>query len=269
MINHNILKFQTKQYMIQIIANKYNHYIITDNTDNTNNTLIQLKTIFFNYKFKIEFINKSSKQIYYIKERLVIDENIFYEIKRNILTFAQTDDTLRYILHNSIYTYIKNIKTEINNLQGAEASASTWVLIGGECYIYGKMISLICSNPYIKNIIYISDTESIISDSELNSNQNIKNSYILTDYSDHDQINKINIVKPELIITNVSPTGLGSNLINLILKSKPKHLINIHCKEKSYMRDHKMLEIDYKSKIKNIYMSNYSLILSYYNRLTM
>ena len=131
------------------------------------------------------------------------------------------------------------------------------------------MLGLICSNPYIKNLIYISDTESIISDSKLNSNQNIKNSYILTDYSDHDQLNKIDIGNPDLIITNVSPSGLGQNIINLILRSKSKHLINIHCKEKSYMRDHKMLKTHYKLKIKNTYMTNYSLILSYYDRLKM
>jgi hypothetical protein len=89
-----------------------------------------------------------------ITERIIIDERV-YTIRRHWLTFTQTDDTIRTLIHNMVYKLVQKYSKKYLINHG--------ILIGGEMYLYGKIL-----NEFFTNKIYISDTESIVRDSKRN-----------------------------------------------------------------------------------------------------
>ena len=109
------------------------------------------------------------------------------------------------------------------------------LLIGGECYLYSKLID-------VKHIDVYSDYESIIKDTLYN---NPNASVNLVNY---DTITLDNTKNYDFAILNVSKTGLGVRLCNELIKMSThiKKFIYISCNEKSFIRDHSLLGTAFK-----------------------
>ena len=178
-----------------------------------------------------------------ISEKIIIDDQIF-KISRHLLSFTQTDDTIRTLCHNIIYKLFIKYNKQFD----------TGVLIGGEMYIYGKI-----AHKFFKNKIYISDTHSIISDSIINDPNKSTSIYHLVNYS---TINfNWNISPNSIAILNVSAKGFGTNLCEQIIKIKPNILISIWCNYKALEKDYKLLSNTYQIINMFRYKTNYEVFI--------
>jgi tRNA/tmRNA/rRNA uracil-C5-methylase (TrmA/RlmC/RlmD family) len=183
----------------------------------------------------IKFIHKTKIDNKIITEKIIVNE-IPYNIKRHLKTFVQPDNTIRQLVHNTVYRFVSKLKINLG------------VFIGGEMYIYGKIL-----DNFIKKKIYYSDYESIIHDAKLNDIK--KSEYYLINYQEprclNSILNKIND-NNSIIICNVSKQGLGQKLCNQINIIKSKYLILIECSKKSLITD-----INYLSNYKILFNFNY------------
>jgi len=183
-----------------------------------------------------------------IKEHINIDDRI-YIIHRHLLTFTQTDDTIRSLIHNMVYKLVKKYTKQYNS------SFDQGILIGGEMYLYGKIL-----NEFIIKKIYISDTESIVRDSKLNDPNKSNSIFEYVNYSTFKFTSNIQSIN-SIAICNVSKYGLGTNLCNQLIKTKPKIILSIWCSYKALEKDYEILKKSYN--IINIfrYKTNYDVCL--------
>ena len=184
----------------------------------SNNKLIVIYNNKINIKnnHNIQFIPKIITNNKIITEIIYVNE-IPYKIKRHLNSFVQPDNTIRFLIHNTIYRFISKIKICLG------------VFIGGEMYIYGKIL-----DNFVKNKIYYSDYESLICDAKLNDSQ--LNKYYLIDYQNPQCLDEIK-ENNSLILCNVSKSGLGKNLCNQLNNIKNKYLILIECSNKALNND--------------------------------
>ena len=183
-----------------------------------------------------------------IKDRFVINDTI-YTVYRHLKTFCQSDDTIRFLVHNCIYQYIKYSFSSLNSLG---------IFLGGECYLYGKVFDHFC---YQK--LYITDIDSIYYDCIINDKKVSK--YHLIDYNKYDCLSFLNDYSCEgidFMISNVSKKGIGSNMIKQIMKLNIKCMIMINCSRKSLDNDIKMLKSKYKISKQFRYETNYEVIVT-------
>jgi hypothetical protein len=181
-------------------------------------------------------INITNKKLVYfkngeklLKNGLFVDTIFDKLIYRSPETFHQTCDYLRYNIYRTIMNYIP-LGTPL------ETSLSTsLLLIGGECYLYSKLIDA-------KHIDVYSDYESIIKDTLYN---NPKACVNLVNY---DTITLDNTKNYDFAILNVSKSGLSIRLCNELIKMSThiKKFIYISCNEKSFKRDHSLLSTAFK-----------------------
>ena len=175
------------------------------------------------YKIMISNNNK----IYINPNNLTtIYENIFikdykFNISRNINTFYQIDKTIRILVHNCVFNlfdiYIKNNKTAL--------------FIGGEMYLYSKILDSFLSNKF-----FYTNNKFIYNDTIINDTQ--KSKYYLIDYMKY----KIEInTQIDVLISNISKHGLRKHLCNQIIKLKPKYIIMITCNQISLNKDIELL----------------------------
>ena len=180
-----------------------------------------------------------------ITERIIIDECV-YSIRRHLLTFTQTDDTIRTLIHNMVYKLVKkyNKKYLINH----------GILIGGEMYLYGKIL-----NEFFTHKTYISDTESIVLDSKRNDPNRLNSIFKYVNYNTFKYT--IKIKEPILAVCNVSKIGLGLNLCEQISIAKPKILLSIWCSYKALEKDYVTLKKSYNIIHIFRYNTNYEVFL--------
>jgi len=183
-----------------------------------------------------------------IDEKIEID-GIVYKIRRHLLTFCQPDDTIRTLLHNAVYRLINRYSKQ------SDGRFCQGILIGGEMYIYGKLL-----NRFFKSKIYISDTSNIVHDSMLNNPNHVNSSYQLVVYQNI-LFDWATIRPNSVAICNVSKHGLGNNLCEQIIKIRPKILLIIWCNYRAFKKDYQLLRSFYN--LKNIfrYLTNYEVFL--------
>ena len=161
-----------------------------------------------------------------------ITNQIAINVKRHLNSFYQTDESIRKKIHEIIYNFV-NI-----NLQ--KTSNSVVIFLGGEMYIYGLLFDKLFDKK-----MYITDTESINDDAILNdpSDDSI---YNLTNYKTKNFLLNITtkyIANIDLLLSNISKTGLGEQICDQINIIKPKCLILITCNFKVTQRDINMLKL--------------------------
>jgi len=158
-----------------------------------------------------------------ILETIYVNQQPF-QIERLFQTFHQNDDNVRSVIYDLIINQIGSIP--VSNL----------LLIGGECYIYGKIIQSDMTDIY-------TDFESIFTDSKRNCKcKNI--SFNLIDYNKFKHFQKeydvciVNIGKKEMIDT-------------FIIKSKL--LLYISCHQNEVFENYKIIDCFKINKIIKIY----------------
>lgn len=234
-INYNISNFTIKK-VIQFLLNNLDNYNINveihgnDFTHNyginiINDIKINLDKLIQDKLCKYIEINKNILKQELFEE--IILENIL--IKRNAKSFHQNDDLIRKIIHEKIYAEIDNYKIKFDNL----------VCLGGEMYIYGKILENFYNFGY-----FFSDTKSIIDDSKINIDKLHKKIELINYEKDtiFDKINK----NENLLIINISKSGLKKNLGYQVLSHKFNKIIYISCNQKSFLNDFLILENQYK-----------------------
>lgn len=242
-INTSIVDESIKQN-IKFLLNLNNITIISLSKNKL--IVIYNKKINIKNNYNIQFISKSQINNKIITEIIYVND-IQYKIKRHLISFVQPDNTIRFLIHNTIYRFVSKIKINLG------------IFIGGEMYIYGKIL-----DNFVKNKIYYSDYESLIIDAKLNDNQ--LNKYYLIDYKNPKCLDKIKDNNSKIknndsiIICNVSKSGLGKNLCNQINNSKNKYLILIECSKKSVLHDLKYL-YNYNILHKFRYFTNYEIYI--------
>jgi len=229
----------------------------SDIVDMTRISNIRIKKIFQSFKPSDQYIVTSDgyfKKNDPLNKNRMIDETIFiddvaYKIHRHLLTFNQSDDTVRTLLHNMVYRVIASYHGHSDGRSGQ------CVLIGGEMYLYGKIL-----NSFFKSKVYISDTQNIIHDSMANDPNSTRSSYYLVDYH-HVLFNWADILPNSVAICNVSKKGLGANLCKQIIKIRPRQLLVIWCNHMALKRDSNTLQSCYN--LINIfrYHTNYEVFL--------
>ncbi len=192
--------------------------------------------------------NNPSNQNIMITERLIIDERV-YTIRRHLLTFTQTDDTIRTLIHNMLYKLVeKYTKKYLLNLNHG-------ILIGGEMYLYGKILS-----EFFTNKTYISDTESIVQDSKRNDPNKSNSTFEYVNYNTFKFTYKISSTN-SIAICNVSKNGLGANLCKQLCIANPKIILSIWCSYKALEKDYEILKKSYNIVNIFIYKTNYDVFL--------
>lgn len=181
-------------------------------------------------KLLIDNLDKCYKIMISNNNKLLIDPTIIYEtliinnykfnISRNIKTFYQIDKTIRTLVHITIFNlfniYIK--------------SSSSVLFIGGEMYLYGKLL-----NSFISNKYFYTNNEFIYRDTIINNR--INSEYYLINYNK----DKININKYDVLIVNISKHGLRKHLCDQINILKLKYIIMITCNENNLKKDIELL----------------------------
>lgn len=203
---------------------------LLDNYDILYNNIfeIQMSNIGF---ISFVFDNDISKELLYWL--MTLDKLIYLEIQKNIhinnLMIEKYNDIYIYRHVKTFHQNCENIKLHLYNIitKNYNDDYDNCLLIGGECYIFSKLIK---SNNYF---VY-SDFESIILDTKMN---NINAITYLVDY----KTCNIENVKYDICILNVSKKGLGNELSNKINNIVSKKILYISCNEKSFVNDAKRL----------------------------
>lgn len=215
-------------------CNDYIKKVIFQNNLNLKNTLISVSNL-NNYYIKDKYLEKNNlyKNKYFFE--IIFDKIII----RHYNTFHQNDDNIRKYLYINLYKLIKKSKKIL--------------FIGGEIYIFGVIFYHLYSEAY-----FISDNLSIIKDTIINNIHNKKIQKI--EYCDY----KNYIIKDsyDLILCNVSKSGLTDNLCLQINNSNSDKLIIIYCSEKSIIKNLPLLFNFYLEKSIQI-STNYSIYLLY------
>lgn len=207
--SRNTIAFEWKNRdTIMKISNKYvKNQIKKMNCSNDSDNII----INSAKGYAIVSVNNQNISNNNIVETIVIDD-IKYKIKRCIKTFHQADDTIREIIYNIINKIVKKTKSI--------------TFIGGEMYIYGKII-----NSEYK--IFYSDVDSICKDTIINT---FSNNVFFVNYSN------VKLKYTDWLITNTSKNGLGNNLCKEILYNKFTNVIIISCNKKTLNNDYIQLK---------------------------
>ena len=214
-------------------------------------TLYYIDKIIYLVCDKNNFNNFNHLQIKFISEKLlnsyIITENILVNtrIKRHLISFYQSDQSIREFIH-------ENISLEIKQLIFKE---KTCIFLGGEMYIYGKIFDHLFNQK-----IYITDIKSIYLDSINNDPNPHKSSYYLVNYNTKFLIDINSNI--DILISNISKAGLKKEICEQIQILNIRYLILISCKEKVIDRDIKLLTkyLCYK-KIK--ISTNYDVFIGY------
>lgn len=227
LLNNIILENNDK---INIQITNTNDWSIIFNLKNEITTNI-ITTLYEDIKLKYLEINKIVLKNLYLEE-------IYFDkiIKRSAFSFHQNDENIRKILYDNIYKFVfsKNFKKII--------------FLGGEMYLYGKIID--ADQKY-----FYSDYKSIVDDTILN---NINSKYVkLIDYADK----SIKIESGNMILVNNGKSGLGINLCQKILENEYEWIIIISCNNKSFENDYKILNMKYKIINKLEIFTNYLINL--------
>jgi len=157
-------------------------------------------------------------------------------IYRSIETFHQTNESLR----PTIYKLIAN-----NNV----GTLHNILLIGGECYLYGRLLPTTPNS----NIEVYSDYQSILDDALYNM-PGVKTHLI--DYktiSLEYRYNNASSTEIDCVILNVGKSGLGEKLCSELIdrSSLIKQMWYISCNEKSFKRDNAILLSNNNFKLNN------------------
>ena len=233
LLNNIILENNDK---INIQITNTNDWSIIFNLKNEITTNI-ITTLYEDIKLKYFEINKLVLKNLYLEE-------IYFDkiIKRSAYSFHQNDESIRKILYDNIYKFAlsKNFKKII--------------FLGGEMYLYGKIIDT--DQKY-----FYSDYKSIVDDT-VHNNINLK--YVkLIDYENKD----IKIESGDMILVNNGKSGLGINLCQKILENEYEWIIIISCNNKSFENDYEILNMKYKIINKLEIFTNYLINLIFLQNL--
>lgn len=133
------------------------------------------------FENKRYILQSGNGNVYTEKDEFVYETICGYQIKRLFHTFHQNDDIIR----DQLYPKIMELYKPVDNL----------LLIGGECYIYGKILK------YEKCDIY-TDFESIYLDAKRNCDANV----YLIDYKKHKNFGKYDMCIVNIGIKNLIDT---------------------------------------------------------------
>jgi len=215
---------QITLYAINNISNISDIYVIVyDNNDVTKSVINELNK----YNKHIKFITESDANNLIVEENIIINSKSF-NIHRHINSFYQTDDSMRKFIHKSIYEEVFKLFDKLTKI--STNIINNCIFLGGEMYIYGKIFD----NLFDKKI-YISDTISLYLDAINNDPCPKKSSYFLTNYKIPNYLIEhlqtiTDLIHIDMLISNISKTGLGENICNQINNHiKPKYLILITC----------------------------------------
>jgi hypothetical protein len=172
------------------------------------------------------------------KSEYFVDKINGVSILRSPITFLQTNDEIRYRLHELIKTMPDD------NLERV-------LLVGGECYIFPKLLDT-------KQIDIYTDFMSIAHDSIIN---NPRARVEFVDYSTF----RLDDINYDFAVLNVSKSGLGRNLALELVRISIFRLVYISCNKVSFKRDYAILSRkyslintwDYVNKIDNFVVSVY------------
>ena len=187
---------------ITIQANDYNCGLIINTITN------------YNYNFILLLLNFNVNYLE-INNNILIN-NKYFDIINNIKIFRH---------FNTFHQCDDNIKNKVHSFILENANYDNIICIGGEMYIFSKILNY-------KNIYCYSDYNSIVEDTIFNLNTNINIELV-----DYDKLILPTLNNIDCIITNTSKNGLGKKLSNTINNSKIENLIIISCNQKSFYRD--------------------------------
>ena len=160
-----------------------------------------------------------------IEETITVNETK-YSIKRHLNSFYQTDENQRKLIHKIVYNEFRRCTRSLNDINA--------LFLGGEMYIYGKIF-----DEFLSKKIYVTDTKSLYDDAIINDPSPHKSTYHLVSYNSNNIITDgINI-----LISNISKTGLGRLLCEQINSCSIQYLILISCNYKVTNRDIDMLSV--------------------------
>lgn len=181
------------------------------------------------------------------------------ELDYHPLSFRQPDDNIRH----TIITYFQK---EYNQLQQV---ANTFIYIGGECTLFGRIFSKIFNKVFSDRFenhsrdYFITDFQSIYDDLKYNySNSENSNSenIMLIDYKTCSlEWEKYSGGMGMCIIANTGYQGLGINLSQELTRSGSDVIYIISCNETSFQKDFTILETHYFIKRKIEIKTNYSV----------
>lgn len=191
----------------------------------------------------------------YLEINKIIHKNRKYhdilELDYHPLSFRQPDDNIR----NTIITYFQK---EYNQLQQV---ANTFIYIGGECTLFGRVFGNKLENH--SRYYFITDFQSIYDDLKYNySNSENSNSenIMLIDYKTCSlEWEKYSCGMGMCIIANTGYQGLGINLSQELTLSRSDVIYIISCNETSFQKDFAILETHYFIKRKIEIKTNYSV----------
>ena len=227
---HNLIEFKTLSVQITNCNDIGIEIHLNDDQHIFNTIRLYIESLQLNIKYF------SINETIYCNDMMV--EKYYNQIIiRSPKSFHQTDDNIRNTLYDIM---MQNVK-----------KCQTMYFIGGEMYLYGKIMS----DKYTDGYFY-SDYKSIVSDTMMN----IQTSNIfLVDYKLCTLI-KTDDPVAQMIINN-GKTGLGTNLCNQILDNNINTLFIISCNQKSFCRDYQILAIKYLITAEYKISTNYSVYL--------
>jgi len=177
---------------------------------------------------------KIKSQIKYLEtcDGILIDEDLhsIYNdklITRYYNTFIQTDDNIRDHIYSILTKY----------------TAQNLLLIGGECYVYSKLL-------IAKNVDVFSDLQSICNDVTKN------NKYANVNLVNYNNISLNKTTYYDFAVLNVSKTGLGKRLCSELLNTNIKCFAYISCNERTFIIDSEILEPKFINMTRYIYKNS-------------
>jgi hypothetical protein len=248
---------------------------------------VEIRANDFNWSIRITV---KSLQVEYVVKKCILGTSIFVscvlleinkiihkqskfkdilELEYHPLSFRQPDNTIR----TEIITYFQNEFTTITNTTTTNTSTSpntstshnktcnTFVMIGGECTLFGKVLEQLTDKM---EIYFLTDFKSIYNDLEWN--------YLhLT--NDPERIKLINYKTCKIewekyvssrgicIIANTGVHGLGKHLAKEITNSNAEIIYVVICNEISFREDYLILGALYEIHSKIEIKTNYSVCI--------
>jgi hypothetical protein len=216
----------------------------------------------FNWSVRIS--TKSNELISCILKYILADEKCIYlEINNNIYKHTKYKDILELQYHplsfrqpdNNIRNYlIKFFQHHIIT----HTNINTLICIGGECTLFGKILS------HIKTQYFITDYQSIYDDLKFNypNCQNI--SFIDYKKCSLEWIYSITTINNNIdnkicIIANTGYQGLEKHLSTELTNSNADIIYIISCNKKSFQNDYLIMNIKYKIENQIEIKTNYSI----------
>jgi hypothetical protein len=251
---------KTNKYTFEIRANEFNWSLRLS----TSSGILSEKLMAF-----IEYILKSyledAKCVYLEINKIIHKEAKFkdiLELEYHPLSFRQPDDNIR----NWIIQFFQNEFYQLNQLKANIDCWETVFCIGGECTLFGKILSS------IHRKYFLTDFQSIYDDLRYNYSDKPDNPGTSDNTGNPENILQIDYKTVSLdwekyicdlgknvIIANTGYQGLGENLASELGISKSKVIYLISCNETSFQKDFAILEKKYRMDRKIEIRTNYSV----------